>query len=101
MLSACVLSGALRGAVIPDPSEIIPLRESTAAVGVVESLPVAGGTYERAVVRVERLQADDEKWRDASGLVLVYFPEKGPGVSRGDQVHLLWDTSPVNHLAPG
>lgn len=101
LVMACVLFGGLRGAAISQASPIISLEESTTALGVVESLPVAGGEYERAIVRVLQLQTGEEKWSAASGRVLAYFPENGPGVSKGDQVLLVWDASPLNHLAPG
>lgn len=91
LVIACVLIGAVRGAAISEPSSIVSLEESTAAEGVVESLPVAGGEYERAIVRVLRLQVGDEKWTEASGLVLAYFPGNGPGISSGDRVLLVWD----------
>jgi hypothetical protein len=101
LLSACVLIGALRSAVAADPPLLAHLEESKAAVGVVESMPVAGGTYERAIVRISELQYEDESWSEAAGTVLAYFPERGNGISRGDQVFLAWEALSLNHLSPG
>ncbi len=101
LLSACVLIGALRGLLVTDPPLRAHLDGSKAAVGVVESMPVAGGTYERALVRINKLQHDDDTWAEASGTVLSYFPENGGGVSKGDQVVVVWEASPLNHLSPG
>jgi hypothetical protein len=62
LLSACVLIGALRGLPVTDPPLRANLDGSEAAVGVVESMPVAGGTYERALEHLTKplygLEAD-------------------------------------------
>lgn len=101
LLSTCVLLGALRGALAADPPSLVHLDESKAAVGVVESMPVAGGMYERTIIRISEQQHDDDSWSAAVGTVLAYFQEHGGGVSKGDEVFLVWEASPLSHLSPG
>lgn len=98
---ASVLVGAVRGHLAEPIVAIDALQGSTGAIAVVEALPVAGGEFERTVVRVERVQLQGGSWTEASGRVLVYLPDSGPGVSLGDQVFLVWSATPVEHLAPG
>lgn len=100
LIALCVLIGVIRGSSVQEPVAVESLTGSNAAMAVVESLPVAGGDYERTVVRLERLQ-QGETWLEATGRVLVYLPEGGPGVSVGDRLHVIWDPTPVDSLAPG
>ena len=101
LLAVSVLIGAARTHVVPDALEIEDLAKSTAATGRVQSLPVAGGSGERTVVSVERIQFSDETWTDVSGRVLVYLPETGPGAGVGDTLFLVWQATPLERLSPG
>ena len=101
LMSVCVLIGALRSSFGDQPPMVVRLEDTKAAIGVVESMPVAGGTYERSIVRISDLQYGDDSWGEGAGTVLAYFPDRGGGVSRGDQVFLAWEAASLNHLSPG
>lgn len=98
---ASVLVGAVRGHTDGSVPTIEALEESAGAMAVVDVLPVAGGEFERTVVRVEQLKLQDDSWIEASGRVLIYLPGSGSGVSIGDRVYLVWSATPGEHLAPG
>lgn len=93
--------GIARGVLVDRDPGGTPLHASTAAVGTVRSVPVAGGEFERAVLHVERIQVGEGAWRDADALAIVYLPESGEGVSYLDRIQVAWDATDVDALSPG
>lgn len=102
LIAISILVGTVRGsgdtpAVAGTPS----IDGTTRAVGVVVTVPVAGGAFERAILDLCRVEATDGGWRDARGRVVIYLPESGEGVSYRDEIFLVWDVTSVDSLAPG
>jgi ComEC/Rec2-related protein len=100
MVLICALIGIWRSASVSDPMQITELAQSTGAVGVIDALPVAGGSNERSVLRVEQLEFKDGVWRDVSGRVLVYLGD-GTTVHAGDRVMVAWSASSNSAEPPG
>lgn len=96
-----VALGAVRASAAPEPVTMVNLAASRAAEGTVVAMPISSGGSERTIVRVDRIQSTDEMWSDAEGRVLVYMPPAGPDTNVGDRVFMIWDATPVDHLAPG
>jgi competence protein ComEC len=90
----------LRAASDSEPLHIANLAQSTGAIGIVDALPVAGGSNERTVLRVEQLEYKDGAWLDVSGRVLVYLRE-GTTVDVGDRVKVTWSASSISSAPPG
>lgn len=101
MAAICALAGVARAESVPEVMPIEMLEGSNAAIATVEGLPVAGGTYERVFVRVERLRSSDDVWSEADGRMIVYLPQRGPGVGMGVRLFLAWSPTPVERLDPG
>lgn len=93
--------GIVRGIVDDVGPTASPLHGTTAAVGTVRSVPVAGGEFERAVLELERVRTGEGAWQDANGLAIVYLPESGEGVSYLDRIHVSWDVTDIDALSPG
>lgn len=97
----CIGLGTIRASTSGPAMPIADLADSGAAIGVVARMPVSGGDFERANVRVESLQLLDESWLDVTGEVLVYLPRLDRPVNVGDRVFLIWSATPVQNLSPG
>lgn len=64
---------------------------SEAAEVEIRSVPQSGPSGPRAVVRVERVLAEDNRWIPATGDVLVLFRDHAPeGLGKGDRLRLRW-----------
>jgi competence protein ComEC len=100
IVAGVVALGALRVALAPPPGAIVDLEGSRAAVGLIVSLPVAGGENERVVLDVEHLEMPDGAERPVSGRVMLYTSE-GMSVSMGDRVRVVWSASAASAAPPG
>ncbi len=95
-----VLLGMWRAAAADESPPVPKLAASREAVGTVAAIPVAGGQAERSVLRLERLQAADGTWGDASGRVVIYL-RAGMNVSSGDRVWVAWSAASTSSAPPG
>lgn len=77
------------------------LEASEAAIVTVDSIPVAGGQNERAVLRIVELEAGDGTFRPARGRVLAFFPPSARDISKGDRLFVAWKAEPLDRLPPG
>jgi competence protein ComEC len=98
---ACVVVGAARGSLVDGSPVPLDVGGSTGAIGVIASLPVAGGEFERVSMQVERVRHEDGSWHDAMGIVVLYLPERREGVSLRDRVSVTWNATEVSVLPPG
>jgi ComEC/Rec2-related protein len=102
LIGVSVILGTLRGSGdAPVVAGTPGVDGSTRAVGVVVTVPVAGGAFERAILELQRVSGADGQWRDVAGRVIVYLPESGEGVSFRDEIFVVWDVTGVDALAPG
>lgn len=101
LVIVCGLLGTLRTNFAGDVAPVTTLEGSSGAIGVVTTVPVAGGQFERTTLSLERVRGNDHTWRDARGSVIVYLPDQGEGLSYGDEVFVAWDATDVEALSPG
>lgn len=101
IMIACTLLGVVRSAMTAPDTPFVAVGDSVEAVGVISSLPVAGGEFERAMLRLERVRSEGGPWEDATGEILIYLPDQRDGLSVRDRISLRWDATDVSALAPG
>lgn len=94
------LLGMARAAMQEEPVAVAELRASRTAVGIVDSQPMAGGDYERVVLRLESSGTGVDAQEPTSGRVLVYLPD-GPGIGRGDRLLVTWSARDRASEPPG
>ena len=86
--------GAVRIALDAEPPLKPAVVESVAAEVTVRSVPQSGASGPRAVVRVDRVESDDDRWQPAGGDVLVLFRDHAPDrLGKGDRLWLRWTVS--------
>jgi competence protein ComEC len=96
LLSA--LAGVGRTAIEPAPVAAGYLGHSSAAVGLVVSMPVSRGEGQRFLFRTERIKRGAE-WRDESDV--VYVSTRASRVNVGDRLWVTWKVETVEEIEPG
>lgn len=92
------LAGMVRVAFEPGPVTTGNLAGSTAAIGLIVSMPVTHGEGQRFLLRTERIKRD-AAWLDVESL--VYVSTRSSRANVGDRIWVTWKVEPAGDIEPG